>query len=193
MRRILIGLTALLVVGITATAALAGNVHFNPGTGPFFTDNGLTLTESGTVYGLGNGDLRATIVATVNVTATCTNPSGKQKPPGHNPASVSVSGSSIIPGSEVDNGHGFFSVTTAVPFPPSGIVPSTDPQFSCPNSSWTEQVTGVAFVTVTLTLLQDQDGNGTFETNVTPTAADFCTFSPPTSNGSVPTSQYTCS
>ena len=115
------------VVAVAATVAWASNFHFK-GT-PSFTDNGLTLTSSGTIVGLGQGDVAVNMTATGNPTATCMNPSGKQQPPGQNPAQVTTSGSSSIPTSAIKNGNAPFSVTTS---PPATPVPGAP---DCPNSS----------------------------------------------------------
>lgn len=162
----------------TSTIALASNVHLKNNAYPTFTDNGLTLTASGALAGLGNGDVLVTLSATANATATCTNPSGKNQPPGQNPAPVSVSGTEAIPASEVKNGTTKFSVTTQ---PPKTPIPGAP---DCPNSKWTETITDLSFTGATLTVQQGS-----------PPATELtvsCTFSPPTTDGTVPKSDVTC-
>jgi hypothetical protein len=167
MRRLGIVLAvALIGAGLTATA-LASSVHFKHGS-PTFTDNGLTLTENVSLTGLGNGDLVAVLSATANPTAVCTNAGGNSAP-GQNPASVNVTGSTAIPSSQIKNGNVSFSVTTSPPAQP------TPQQAGCPNSNWSARITDMSFTSGTLSVQQN---------NVTVLSAS-CTFSPPTSDGSV--------
>jgi hypothetical protein len=158
-------LGTLALAGATATVAFAGNVHFKHGS-PTFTDNGLTLTESGSLAGLGNGDVLVTLTATGNPSATCTNQGGNSAP-GQNPAAVTTSGSQAIPASAVKNGNVTFSVTTDPPAQP------TPQQAGCPSANWSAAITDVAFTSATFSVQQ----NGVTALSGT------CTFSSPTSDG----------
>jgi hypothetical protein len=143
MRRHLIALLAVLFVGGTA---LAQSVHFKPKS-PTFTDNGTTLTASGSLAGLGNGDIVVTVTATGSGTTTGVNPAGNSAP-GQNKVAVSVTGTQTILASEIKNGTVQFSVTTAGPRQPTG----TEAGF--PNDLWTATITDVAFTTATVTVTQ---------------------------------------
>src|SRR5213594_179295 len=96
-------LTALiLVLALAATATFAASVHLKKKPPLTFNDDTqtspvatgpLTLTVSGALAGLGNGDVAITLSATAQPTATCTNPgNGIHQPPGHNPALVVLGG-----------------------------------------------------------------------------------------------------
>jgi hypothetical protein len=142
-------LVAFLVAAAIATAmgatAHAANPHFK---GPVrFTDNGLTLTTTGALAGLGNEDVVITLRATASPTATCTNKGGNQAP-GQNPATVDVTGSQSLPASEIKNGNVAFSVTTTPPSQP------TAEEAGCPNGNWTARITDLDFISATITVTQ---------------------------------------
>jgi hypothetical protein len=167
-------IAALLSVGMVSTSALAASPHVK--SGPSFTDNGLTLTATVTYAGLGNFDTTQTLSATGNPTATCTNPAGATQPAGQNPAAVTLTGATSVPAKDIKNGNVTLTTTTNAPTSPISGAPG------CPNSRWTETITDVAFTSATITLSQND--------SVVLTVS--CTFSPPTSNGSVPSSGFTC-
>jgi hypothetical protein len=155
------------------------SVHLKggPNAEPSFRDLGLALRASGELAGLGNGDILVTLTASGDVTATCTNPSDKNQPPGQNPAPITVTGEEAIPDSKIKNGNVSFLVTTTVPN--STIAGAPD----CPNSQWTETITDIAFTTAVITVEQPMD---------TTVLTVNCIFSPATSDEPVLGSTVTC-
>jgi hypothetical protein len=181
---------AVLVGAIAAlsTVASAANPHLrnNVRPNPAFSDGGLVLTGTAAYTGLGNFDTLQTLDATANPTATCANPGTKQtQAPGQNPASVDVTGSTAVPAGDIKNGNVTIGTTTTAP--PTTVAGAPD----CPNSSWTETITDLAFTSATIKLFQDSNENGMFEASELVLTVS-CTFSPPTSNGPVPANTYSC-
>lgn len=164
----------------TSSTEQLSSVHLKGGAHakPSFKDLGLSLEEFGSLSGLGGGDVLISVDAEANPTATCGNPGTNTfEAPGRNPAPVDVTGSESIPAPEVKNGETPFDVTTDPP--PTHVAGAVD----CPNSSWTEIITDLAFTSATMTVEQPV---GTTVLVVT------CTFNPPTSNGPVPGNTVTC-
>jgi hypothetical protein len=96
-----------------------------------------------------------------------------------------VSGSTAVPAGDIKNGNVTIATTTNPPTSP--IVGAPD----CPGTNWTETITDMAFTSATIKLFQDANANGTFEPGELVLTVS-CTFSPPTSNGTVPASGYSC-
>jgi hypothetical protein len=157
----------------------AASVHLKGGARakPAFHDEGLKLSASGDLSGLGNADVLISLNAVAQPISTCTNPAGETQPPGQNPAEVAISGSVAIPASEIKNGTLHFWVATAAPDPIVTGAPD------CPNTQWTERITDMSFLSGTITVEQPV---GTTVFGVS------CTFSPATQNGVVPGAQVTC-
>ena len=156
-RKTITFLTLLAVASIAAVAVWAANPHYKKG--PSTVDNGITATSTGTIAGLGNGN----VIVTLNFpgatgTTTCTNPGGNEAA-GQNPATpAATSGSQLI--TKIKNGTVSFTVTTDVP-------PNPTPQAAgCPNGQWTAAFNDVSFGNGTLTVQQD-DGTGNFVTVLT--------------------------
>jgi hypothetical protein len=189
MRRLSIAfLSGVLAVALTATAAQAASPHLK-GRNPIqFTDNGSTLSARVSYAGLGNFDTLQVLTATGDVTSTCTNPAGATQPPGHNPAPITTTGATPVNANDIKNGN--VTITTVTDPPVTPIAGAPD----CPNPQWTEDITGVAFTSATIRLFQDQTANtdGQFGRWETLVLTVNCTFSPPTSDGSVPSSGFTC-
>ena len=179
---LLVALAAVLVAGAffvfgEADTASAASPHFK-GKGVTLTDEGLILSASGALAGLGNGDVRISVTATADPTSTCTNPSGKSQPPGQNPAPVEVTGSQSIPAAELKNGTTPFSVKTEPPVSPIPGAPD------CPGSNWTEAITDMAFTSFTITVEQPA--------GTTVLTLGACEISPPSSNGAIPNNNISC-
>ncbi len=173
-------LSVLVMITLSASVAFASSVHLKGGKNakPSFFDGGLFLEAAGELSGLGNGDVLVTLTAKGNPTADCVNPgSGEHRPPGQQPAEVTLTGVEPIPESEIKNGTTPFDVATDEPVTPVPGAPG------CPNAGWTENITDVAFTSATITVEQPV---GTLVLTVS------CTFDPPTSDGPVPGGTVSC-
>jgi hypothetical protein len=175
-------LAALTAVGLLiGTAAYAANVHLvPPNEDPDFVDLGTILNVSGRLAGLGNEDIQIVLNATANVEAVCINPSGKNQPPGQNPAPITVTGTQFIPAENIENGNVEFNLDT-------GLVSEIADAPDCPNTRWTEKVVDLAFLTATIAVYQPAE---LFPDSLVLTVS--CTFDPPTEDGLVPDAGVTC-
>jgi hypothetical protein len=184
--RLLAIATVLVAVVACPTVASAASPHLKGRNPVVFTDNVLTLNAMVSYAGLGNFDTLQRLDATANPTATCTNPSGKQQPPGQNPAPVDVTGSTAVPAGDIKNGNVTISTETSPPVTPIPGAPD------CPGVNWTENITDMAFTSATIRLFQDSNADGMFDAGELVLTVN-CTFSSPTSNGPVPSTGFTCS
>jgi hypothetical protein len=185
-RRIATAALVFVAFALLAQPALAQNPHLKGRNPVAFTDNILTLTATVSYAGLGNFDTLQVLDATAQPTADCVNPgTGEHRPPGQNPAEVDVTGSTAVPAGDIKNGNVTITTTTTPPVTPIAGAPD------CPNANWTENITDMAFTSATISLFQDSNENGVFDPGELVLTVN-CTFSPPTSNGSVPNSGFTC-
>ncbi len=183
MRRLIIVLAAVAIAAAMTVGAGAVSAHFKHGS-PTFRDNGLTLKMTAALAGLGNYDTQLSLTATGDPTGRCTNPGGESKVPGQNPAPVTTTGSVSVPASDLKNGNVTLNVETS---PPTSPIPGAP---DCPNSSWSETITNVAFTSASFAITQDVAGDGF--ANDSPSLQGTCTFSPKTSDGAVPSGSVTC-
>ena len=126
-----------------ASGAAAANPHFIGK--PTVTDLGTRLKVTGTIAGLGNKDIKVTVVAKGIASITCTNPGGHVVPGKSTTTQIIATGSSV----EVKNGRANFTVITGEPKAPAG---------SCPNPQWKATVKDVKFTFVTITVRQPPGG-----------------------------------
>lgn len=170
-------LSAAAVLLFAAAAAHAQNVHLKGGRNaePAFSDGGLTLTASGALAGLGEGDVLITLDATADVSSTCTNQGGNAAP-GQNPAEIDVSGSVSIPDEEIKNGNVAFLVTTVAPTTPIPGAPG------CANPNWTQTIDDLAFTSASISVEQGGDV----------VLVVTCTISPASDDGVISGADVTC-
>lgn len=159
------------VVASFGTAAYAEHVHLKPPYGsPSFTDNGITLTASGALAGLGSEDVIVNLSATGLSAAACA--IGIGQPQRQQPVPASVAASGVIPASDTKNGNTTFVVTTPTPANP------------CPPGS-TGGFVFFSFTSATITVQQGEPPATVLTVS--------CMFSPPTNDGPVPAQTVSCS
>jgi hypothetical protein len=132
------------VLVMSALPSFAANPHFVAG--PTFTDNGTTLTASGTLGGLARGQAYTIeVIASGTATVTCQNSVGNTAPGQTQQITTSGTASNLYPTS---TGRLTFSVTTNAPPTPTAT------EAGCPNSKWTATITDVNFTSVTINVYQ---------------------------------------
>ena len=144
----------LAVLTILGGIVWAASPHYKKG--PTVVDNGFTATATGSITGLGNGDVLITLdFPNATGTTTCTNPGGNRAP-GQNPA-VPAATSGTVFVNNPKNGNLSFTVTTDVP-------PNPTPQAAgCPNGQWTAAFDNITFGSGTITVEQETfQGSGIF-------------------------------
>jgi hypothetical protein len=74
----IITVLSLMALALAAVPAIAANPHFV--NGPTFTDNGDTITATGSVAGLGGADVKVVLTAEGTAEVVCRNPAGRRAP-----------------------------------------------------------------------------------------------------------------
>lgn len=163
---------------VLAQASTSTEVGLRDGN-PSVTDDGTTLTASGTLVGLSrHKDVFIKLEANATAEARCTNPGGEQ-PPGQNPVyrQVSMIGYASFPAGHIRRGALTFALTTVAP--PAQVTGAPD----CPNANWKETIVGVTFTSFKLSVEQPRG---------TRVSTASCICLEPTSNGAVPSSRVSC-
>jgi hypothetical protein len=146
-RRSAVSLLVGLFVAVTAASVFAANVHFKGGQ-PTCTADGLTITCTGQLAGLGNEDILVTISGNATFETTCVNRGGTEAP-GQNPALSAFSDSQLISGEDIENGTLSFAAVATITAPTP-----TAAQAGCPNGNWTVTVGEATVSSVSLTVQQ---------------------------------------
>jgi hypothetical protein len=152
MRRILITLMALLAaVAFIAPSADAASPHFKKGGSPTCTVTGGTTTCTGTLAGLGNGDVTINVTTSGSAVYQCQNQGGNIAP-GQNKVLVGPSTTTdVIPNSAIKNGNLTFNTTPNTLTAPDEVSGETA---GCPNSNWKGVNPTVTVTDITLTISQ---------------------------------------
>jgi len=156
MRRLIITMIVLLVAGTTAAAALGASPHFKKGGSPTCTISGggtssTSTTCTGSITGLGGGDVEIDTTVSGSAVYQCQN-GGGQIAPGQNRVLVGPSTTpTTIPGSEVKNGNLTFTTQPATLSAPSTVSGSAA---GCPNANWTGVNPQLTLTSITLKILQ---------------------------------------
>jgi hypothetical protein len=153
-RRILIFLTVLFAVGMTASAALAAAPHFKKGGVPVCTFSGTTSIPvecTGVLAGLGNEDLNIHLSVSGFALYQCQN-NGGQTAPGQNRVLAGPAESdTAIPASAIKNGNLTFTTNPAT----LTAAPTVDAATAgCPNPNWTGVNPTLTVTDITLDIFQ---------------------------------------
>jgi hypothetical protein len=152
-------LVAVAVIALVATTAFGASPHFI-GT-PTCTTTSTSVTCTGSIAGLGNGDVKITISSSASATFLCTNKGGNTAA-GVNKVPFTATASATIPSNEVKNGRVNFSLSA-----PQATPTATSQEAGCPNGNWTTTLNSITFGDVTITVEQPP-GTIVLTTTVTP-------------------------
>jgi hypothetical protein len=154
--RLLVAGLAVALFGSLSAIALGASPHFKHGGEPVCTisgsgTNSTSTTCTGSLTGLGGGDV--TINTTVSGFAVyqCQN-NGGQIAPGQNKVLVGPSTTpTTIPGNEIKNGNLTFTTNPATLSAPSTV---TGAQAGCPNANWTGVNPSLTLTSISMTIEQ---------------------------------------
>lgn len=156
MRRILMLFVALsITLLVTAPPATAASPHFKKGGTPVCTvtlsGSSSSTTCTGSLAGLGNGDVDLNTTVSGFAVYQCSNQGGNVAP-GQNKVLVGpVTAPTHIPGNEIKNGNLSFTTNPAVLSAPGTV---TGAQAGCPNPNWTGVNPTLTVTSITLTISQ---------------------------------------
>lgn len=153
--RITVLFAALLVFGLTATAATAASPHFKRGGSPTCTvsTSGSTSSTvcSASLAGLGNATLVINVTVGGEAVYQCQN-NGGQTAPGQNRVLVGpVTAPTTIPADQIKNGNVSFTTNPAVLTAPTTV---TGAAAGCPNPNWTGVNPVLTTTSISMTISQ---------------------------------------
>src|SRR4051812_40722291 len=155
MRRTLIAVTVLVAVGVTAPAAPAASPHFKKGGEPTCTISGSATSKTvqctGTLSGLGGGDLSIPTTVSGSAVYQCQNAGGNIAP-GQN--KVNVGPSTVptnVPSTSIKNGNVTFTTAPNTLSAPSTV---SGAAAGCPNANWRGVNPTLTLTSISLTISQ---------------------------------------
>jgi len=149
-------LVAIVVIGVSATAAFAASPHFKHGGTPTCTisgsgTNSTSTTCTGSLAGLGNEDVVLETTVSGFAVYQCQNQGGNTAP-GQNKVLVGPTTTpTIIPGDEIKNGNLTFTTNPAELSAPATV---TGAEAGCPNPNWTGVNPTLTVTDIELTISQ---------------------------------------
>jgi hypothetical protein len=147
---------AVALLALSSTVALAASPHFKHGGSPVCTitgagTNSTSTTCTGSLTGLGGGDVTLNTTVSGSAVYQCQNGGGNLAP-GQNRVLVGPSTTpTVIPGNEVKNGNLTFTTNPAALSAPSTV---SGGAAGCPNSNWTGVNPVLTVTSITLTIAQ---------------------------------------
>jgi len=153
--RVLVASLAVALFGALSAMALAASPHFKHGGEPVCTITGSGTSSSttctGSLSGLGGGDLTLSTTVSGFAVYQCQNPGGNIAP-GQNRVLVGPTTTpTTIPGTEIKNGNLTFTTNPAVLTAPSTV---SGTAAGCPNGGWTGVNPTLTTTNITLTIAQ---------------------------------------